>query len=235
MPSRPALDRRRLEHLAEQEGGRRLAVGAGDPGDPQLRGRVAVEARRDRRHRRPRVGDQHLRDLELGKLALDDQRRGSRLDRGGGELVPVGLLARDAEEERPRLDPAAVVGEPRDLDRAGVADDPLGLGRGGELDPVSRGDSRSEAPSAAGGGAYSAGTPRYGQGEGGDLAEGGGGDRAAVDFALRLVDDHGDQQARVLGRGEADEGGDELGLRVGAVFGDLRRFRSCRPACSRGR
>ena len=71
------LDRRRLEHLAEQEGGRRLAVGAGDPRHPQLGRRVAVEARRDRRHRRPRVGDHDLRHPQLGQLALDDQRRGA--------------------------------------------------------------------------------------------------------------------------------------------------------------
>src|SRR5829696_1374064 len=64
------------------------------------------------------------------------------------------------------------------------------------------------------------------EGEGGDLAEGGRGDRAAVVVAaLGLVDDHRDQQARVLGGGEADEGGDEFRLRIRTVFGDLGRPR----------
>ena len=61
VPSSPQRSPGRLEDLADQEGGRRLAVGPGDPDDPQLGGRIAAEARRDRRHRRPRVGDQHLR------------------------------------------------------------------------------------------------------------------------------------------------------------------------------
>ena len=57
----PARDPGRLEDLADQERRRRLAVGPGHPDDPQLRRRVAPEARRQRRHRRPRVGDHDLR------------------------------------------------------------------------------------------------------------------------------------------------------------------------------
>src|SRR6185503_16153543 len=55
----------------------------------------------------------------------------------------------------------------------------------------------------------------------GDLAERGGGHLAAVVAALRLVDHNGDQKLRILSRSKAHEGGDVLGLRVGAVFRNL--------------
>ena len=51
VPSRPEEHARALEQRAREERGRRLAVGAGDPGDAQRRRRVAVEARRGARHR----------------------------------------------------------------------------------------------------------------------------------------------------------------------------------------
>ena len=106
----------RLEDLADQEGGRRLAVGAGDPDHPQL-------ARSGRRRTRAASGAIAARasatttcgTAELER-ALDDQRRRARLDRRARELVPVALLARHAEEQRPRPDLAAVVGELGDLD-----------------------------------------------------------------------------------------------------------------------
>ena len=79
VPSSPHRMPGRLEDLADQEGGRRLAVGAGHADHPQPRRRVALEARRQRRHRRPRVGDHDLRHRQL-QLALDDQRRRPRLD-----------------------------------------------------------------------------------------------------------------------------------------------------------
>ena len=69
-------------------------------GDPQLRGRVAPEAHRDRRHRRARVGDPHLGHRQV-EASLDDQRRGAALDRRGGEVVAVRALPADAEEEVP--------------------------------------------------------------------------------------------------------------------------------------
>src|SRR4051795_3341699 len=55
-----------------------------------------------------------------------------------------------------------------------------------------------------------------------DLAEGRRGDGAAVVAPLRrLVDDDGHEELRILRRGEAHEGRDELRVRVGAVLGDL--------------
>ena len=61
VPSSPHGDPRRLEDLPDQERRGRLPVGPGDPHHPQLRRRVALEPRRQRRHRRPRVRDHHLR------------------------------------------------------------------------------------------------------------------------------------------------------------------------------
>src|SRR5919201_5813601 len=56
-----------------------------------------------------------------------------------------------------------------------------------------------------------------------DLAERRRCDLAAVILALRSIDDHGDQQPRILGGGKAYERGDILRLRVVAVDRDLRR------------
>ena len=125
-PQQAALRPGRLEDLAQEEGGRRLAVGAGDADHLQPRRRVALEARRQRRHRRPRVGDHDLRRADR-QLALDHQRRRPRLDHVDGEVVAVDARAGDAEEERagPRL--AAVEGEVGDLGGA-VADDPVDPG-----------------------------------------------------------------------------------------------------------
>ena len=94
--------------------------------DAELGGRVAPEAGGDRRHRRPRVGDERPGCTGQVELALDDQRRRPGLDRRRREVVAVGVLADDAEEERPGADPAAVVGEARDID-AGVADEARGI------------------------------------------------------------------------------------------------------------
>ena len=51
-----------------------------------------------------------LRRIELER-ALHDQGRGAGLDRRGREVVSVGLLAGEAEEERALGHPAAVIGE----------------------------------------------------------------------------------------------------------------------------
>ena len=71
-PADDALDRSEqsgmapagLEQGSHQEGRGCLAVGAGDPDGLQLRGRVAVESRRRRRHRRPHRGHANLRHVE---------------------------------------------------------------------------------------------------------------------------------------------------------------------------
>ena len=78
----PGLDALALEDVADQEGGRGLAVGAGDPGDAQLGGGIAVEADRGVRHRRAGIADldlDHVR-VELERT-LDDDGRGTGLDR----------------------------------------------------------------------------------------------------------------------------------------------------------
>src|SRR3954466_3616505 len=55
-----------------------------------------------------------------------------------------------------------------------------------------------------------------------DLAEGRRRDGAAVVAPpRRLVDDDGHEELRILRRGEAHEGGDELRVRVGAILSDL--------------
>ncbi len=119
-PQQPAPDPGRLEDLAHEEGGRRLAVGPGDPDHPQLGRRVAPEARRQRRHRRPRVGDHDLRHLQL-QLALDHQRRRPAAT-AAGRIVAVDLLAR---ARRRRACPARPCGCRRRARRSrypGVAD-----------------------------------------------------------------------------------------------------------------
>ena len=124
----PALDAGRLEDLAEQEGGRRLAVGAGDPDDPQLRGRVALEARRQRRHRRPRVGDHDLRHRRARARARRPAPPPRPRPPAAANSCPSAFSPAHAEEQRPRPDLAAVVGEGGDLDRR-VADGPPRLER----------------------------------------------------------------------------------------------------------
>jgi hypothetical protein len=68
--------------------------------------------------------------------ALDDQRNGSALDGGAGELVPVRLQARDTDEQRTGLNGARVVREVRDVDGSGVdrAQRPDGPAQQFELD-----------------------------------------------------------------------------------------------------
>ena len=60
----------------------------------------------------------HVRDPDTA----DEERHGAALDRSGGEVMAVGTLARDTDEERSRLDSASVVGEIRDGDRGRVQD-----------------------------------------------------------------------------------------------------------------
>ncbi len=109
------LAHRLLQQGAHEVGRRRLAVRSRDADDAQLRGRIAVEARRDRGHRRARRADQHFRHAEL-QASLHDQRRRARLECLLRELVPVALKAADAEEQLPVAHRAAVVGQARDLD-----------------------------------------------------------------------------------------------------------------------
>ena len=119
----PRLGSRRLEQVANQERGRGLAVCAGDADDTKLGGRIVVEANRGVGHRRARVGDLRLGDERRQvEGTFDHQRLGAGVDRKRREVVPVARLPGNAEEQRSALHPAAVVGEPGDLD-VGVARD----------------------------------------------------------------------------------------------------------------
>ena len=93
----PALLAGGLEQRAHQVGRRRLAVGARDADDAQLARRVAEEARGERRHRRARRGDEHLRHAEPER-ALDDQRRRAARDRLRREVVPVAAESRATQK-----------------------------------------------------------------------------------------------------------------------------------------
>jgi hypothetical protein len=70
--------------------------------------------------------------------ALDDQRRGAGVERGRRELVAVGGHPPDAEEQRPRPNPAAVEGEIGDLG-PGIALDRANGGPLAQLGQVHRG------------------------------------------------------------------------------------------------
>ena len=131
----PALLARRLQQRAHEIGRRGLAVRARHADDAQPGSRIAVEARRDRRHRGTGRGDEHFRHAKR-EPALDDQRHSARVHGLLRELVPVALEAADAEEQLAAAHGAAVIGQARDLDVAG------GLRRqtGGQLDEPHRPD-----------------------------------------------------------------------------------------------
>ena len=96
-PEQPAALAGGLEQRREQEDRRRLAVGAGDPDDAERRARVAVEADRERRHRRAHGGDHELGYAEAER-ALDDERDGA----GGDRLGRRGRGRRSARRGRRR-------------------------------------------------------------------------------------------------------------------------------------
>ena len=63
---------------------------------------------------------------------LDDEGDGAGLDRSGGEVVAVDVLAGDAEERGAGSDGTGVVGEVPHLDGVGAAEDRLRCERGDE-------------------------------------------------------------------------------------------------------
>ena len=105
----------RLEQVPDQEGRRRLAVGAGDADQLHLRRRIAIEAGRRWAHRSAHVVDHHLGHTEPERALADERRRAAR-DRVGSEVVAVRAESGHAKKERPRGDALARVGESRDLD-----------------------------------------------------------------------------------------------------------------------
>ena len=166
-------------------------------------------------HRRAGIGDAGLGHRQVEE-PLDDQRRGAGFDRQAAEIVAVRALSRNAEEEGARLDAATVVGKAGDL-HLPIPGDLGDLGVGEQLAEVHRGDSRALATAGllrplggrAGGGRRGRRSLlvrrdlEVGQRELGDLAEGRGGDHAAVVVALRLVDDHRHQQLGILRPGRS--------------------------------
>ena len=78
---------------------------------------MGEERVRRRRHRDPRIGHDELRHGDVQR-PLDDERNGAACDRLAGEVVPVDIRPRHAEEERSRHDRPRVVGEVAHLDRS---------------------------------------------------------------------------------------------------------------------
>ena len=123
----PVLDRAekagpaagRGEDGEEEEGGGRLPVRAGHPGD--LSSRVGWPKKASAASA---IASRESRDDELGngqiELALDDERGRAVGDGLGREIVPVGLEAGHADEERAGCDAAGIVGEVGDLDAGGI-------------------------------------------------------------------------------------------------------------------
>ena len=144
LPADPALDGAHqpgppaggFEDRVEEVGRGGLTRRSRDARDLELSGRVVEEGGRGGGHRGTRVLDDDLRHRD-GQLPLDRERHCAALDRGGGEVVPVGARPWDAEEERTRPDAPRRVRQVRDLHRV-VADDLLGRERRTELAQLHR-------------------------------------------------------------------------------------------------
>ena len=112
----PARALRGIQDGRQQERRRRLAVRARDADEVELAARVAVERGGQPRHALARVVAQDLRHAEVGQLALDEQRHGAVRDRGGREVVAVGVGSGQAAEQRPRPAALRAVGDVDDVD-----------------------------------------------------------------------------------------------------------------------
>ena len=97
----PGLAAGGLEDRVEQERGRRLPVRAGDAGDASSADGSPKKSVGGDRHRRPRVRDDELRQVDRDGM-LDDERGRAQRRRGRRERVPVGVAPAHAEEERAR-------------------------------------------------------------------------------------------------------------------------------------
>jgi len=106
----------RREDREEEEARGRLAARARDTDDLELAGRLAEEDVCRRRHGGAGARDDDLRHGQA-ELTLHDDRRRSGLDRRAGEVVSVGVLARNREEEGAGSDRTSVVREIPYLDR----------------------------------------------------------------------------------------------------------------------
>ena len=146
--------------------------------------------------------------------------------------MPIHLLPRHAEEQRPGPSFSAVIGKVGHLHRP-VADDPGPHNlRGKLIQPSSVPESRSGVGCPC---PYSGATPRYGSANAAILPKRRRRHRPPVDVPLRLIDDHRRQQLRVLRRREADERGHVFAFPSTPRFPPPARSRSCRPACTPAR
>ena len=109
---------------AQQLGGARLAVGAGDARHAHPAGGGAVEAVREGAQRPARVGhDDRRPPARLFGGPLADDGRGAGLQRVGDVAAPVHLGSCDGDEQRALRHPPRVVGEGRDRRVAVGVDD----------------------------------------------------------------------------------------------------------------
>src|SRR3954454_17588914 len=144
---------RRLEQPAGEEGGRRLAVGAGDADGLERSRGIPVEPRGGGRHRGADVGHPDLGHVSEVERPLHDERDRPALDRVGREVVAVTGEPGHAEEERPGRDEPVVVGERRHLDRGpvarGIAENLAKLHRADESTAQGGGSRDRDRPDAA--------------------------------------------------------------------------------------
>jgi hypothetical protein len=107
---------RRGEDREQEEARRRLAARPRDADDLELAGRLAEEDVGRGRHRRARVGDDELRHRQVERPLHDEGDR-APLHRLRREVVAVGALTGNGEEETARRDRARVVRKIAHLDR----------------------------------------------------------------------------------------------------------------------
>jgi hypothetical protein len=106
----------RCEDREEEEARRRLAARSRHADELEVAGRLAEEDVCRRRHCGAGVRDDDLRHGQL-ELTLHDDRRRAGLDRRAREVVSVGVLAGNREEEGTGSDRPSVVREIPYLDR----------------------------------------------------------------------------------------------------------------------
>ena len=100
-----------IEDRRQQVGGRRLAVRPGDAHHRQGIARMVEEGGADRAGCGAAVRHQYLSDIGRQLQAVfDDDGGGAALNRLGGEAVPVGAPAANAEKEHARFDGSRVEG-----------------------------------------------------------------------------------------------------------------------------
>ena len=90
---------------------------------------MPVERSGQPRHAGARVVAHDLRHRERGQLALDEQRDGAVGDRGGREVMAVGMRPGQAAEQRTRPTALRAVGDVDDVDAGRRADHARGDAR----------------------------------------------------------------------------------------------------------